>query len=51
MQKCLTQHTSQVKNTSSEYYVYENTTWVNAKEGDQMQFETETNQDSIKFGP
>ena len=41
----------EAKITSRGYHIYKNTTWVSAKEGDEVQVEIEINKDSIKVYP
>ena len=38
----------EAKIASSGYHVFENTTWVNAREGGEVQVEIKTNKNSIK---
>ena len=46
-----TTHSFEAKITSRGYHIYKNTTWVNAKDGDEVQVEIEINKDSIKVDP
>ena len=41
----------QAKIASRGYHVYKNTTWVDAREGDEVQVDIETNKESIKLDP
>ena len=43
-----TTYSIDAKITSRGYHAYKNTTWFNAKEGDELQVEIETNKISIK---
>ena len=46
-----TTYSIKAKVASRGYHVYKNTKWVNAKEGDEVQAEIETNEDSVKVNP
>ena len=41
----------QAKIASRGYHVYKNTTWVDAREGDEVQVEIKTNKESMKVDP
>ena len=41
----------EAKIASCACHVYKNTTWVNAKEGDEVRVEIETNRDSVQVDP
>ena len=46
-----TTYSIKAKIASRGYHVYKNTKQVNAKEGDEVQAEIETNEDSVKVNP
>ena len=47
----VTTYSFEAKIASRGYHVYKNTAWVNAKEGDEVQVQIETNKDSAKVDP
>ena len=46
-----TSYSFEAKIASRGYHVYKNTTWMDAKVGDEIKVEVETNKDSIKIDP